>query len=79
MDSRPNAQFPYTLNIHIRVLPFTSSLRTILDRDLRESNTNSANVAAQDVAAVEGLARPNCIIQTFEVDWRYSVSYRYSH
>ena len=42
-------------------------------------NTNSANVAAQDVASVEGLACPDCIIETFEVDWRYSVSYRCSH
>ena len=70
MDRGTNAEIADTLDTDVRRLVLaTIAILAVLDRDLGEPNTNSANVAAQDVAAVEGLARPNCVIKTFKVDW----------
>ena len=80
MDRGTNAEIADTLDTDVRRLVLAAiAILAVLDRDLGEPNTNSANVAAQDVAAIEGLARPNCIIKTFKVDCRHSVSYRYPH
>ena len=53
MDCGANAQIADTLDTDVRRLVLAAiAILAVLDRDLGESNTNSANVAAQDVAAV---------------------------
>lgn len=69
VNSGTDAEVADTLDVDVRALVLTAAaILSVLDGDLGKANADGTDIAAQDVASVEGLAGPHGIVQTLEVD-----------
>ncbi len=80
MDRSPDAQITNALNVDVgRLVLAAIVVLAILDRHLRETDTDGPDITAKNVTSVEGLTSPNRIVQTFEVDCAKSVNINTQH
>ena len=69
VDGRSDAKVADTLDVGSSALLLTVTLLTVLDRNLREPNTDGTDVATQNITTVQSLPSPNSIIEALEVDY----------
>ena len=69
MNRRSDAQIADALGDDVGILVRrTRSFLSVLDRHLGKTNADRANVASQDIAPIEGLARADGVVQALKVD-----------
>ena len=69
VDRSANTQIADALGDDVGILVRrTRSFLSVLDRHLGKTNADRANVASQDIAPIEGLARADGVVQALKVD-----------
>lgn len=68
VDRRANAEITDALNIRSCAFVLTIPFLTVLDGYFGEADTDGTDIASENITAVEGLSRPDCVIETLEVD-----------
>jgi len=69
VDGRANAQITDTLSNDTCILVWrATAFLPVLYRNLCKADTDSANIASKDIAAIESLAGTNSIVKTFKIN-----------
>lgn len=68
VDRRANAEITDALNVRSCAFVLAIPFLTVLDGYFGEADTDGTDIASKNIATVESLSRPDCVIETLEVN-----------
>ena len=69
MDRGTNTEITDALNIERSSFVLSGTFLTVLDWNLGEPDTNSTDIASQNVSSIQGLSSSDSIVKTLKIDW----------